>query len=61
MTGRQNRKLFVSRSPYNLGLDFEFEFSRLYTIYMDTIRTGEFYAERIEENQRYQILKSALK
>ncbi|MCB0837675.1 MAG: hypothetical protein KDD63_23045 [Bacteroidetes bacterium] len=57
LVGRKTRKLEVYKSPWGRGLDFNFTFSRLYTLYVDSARTGQYYVERVEENQRYQILK----
>lgn len=57
LLGRSINRLQTFRSPEELGTDFDFEPWRLYALYKDENEVGERYAERLEENVRFRILK----
>jgi hypothetical protein len=57
LEGRTVRKLQTYRSELAAGTSFEFVPYRLYTQYIDSAGPGSRYAERIEENKRFIVLK----
>lgn len=57
LDGRMVRKIQTWRSDVSLGTSYDFKISKLYTQYYDSTETGTRFAERIEENKRYLILK----
>lgn len=57
LTGRTVRKLQTYRSDISLGSNYNFIPYRLYTQYIDSAGPGTRYAELIEENNRFLVLK----
>lgn len=57
LLGRPISAIQVFRSDSFLYPDYDFKASRVYTQYLEPQATGDYYAERIEENQRYLVLK----
>lgn len=57
LLGREVNLLHVFRSDFDLGNNYEFELDRVWYQYEDPDRTGDYYAERIEENKRILVLK----
>ncbi|MEM6344511.1 MAG: hypothetical protein AAF927_11550 [Bacteroidota bacterium] len=57
LLGRTINAIQVFRSDSFLYPDYDFQPDRVYTQYLEPQTTGDYYAERIEENQRFLVLK----
>lgn len=57
LLGRPIVAVQVFRSDSFLYPMYDFKASRVYTQYLEPAETGDYFAERIEENQRYLVLK----
>ncbi|MEO0471284.1 MAG: hypothetical protein AAF206_16765 [Bacteroidota bacterium] len=57
LLGRSIRRVEVFRSDSILNTDFIWKIDRVYAHYFEPQENGDFFAERIEENQRILILK----
>ena len=57
LEGRTVRRLQTYRSEVASGSNYNFVPYRLYTLYLDPEGPGVRYAERMEENKRYLVLK----
>ncbi len=55
---RPIQRIQISRSDYSLGENFQFEPFRIWGQFLDTdAESGEYFAERIEDNTRYLVLR----
>ncbi|MEL6193200.1 MAG: hypothetical protein AAFR66_14175 [Bacteroidota bacterium] len=58
LDGRPIQRVQVSLSDYDLGTNYQFEPSRVWGQFLETnTESGEYFAERIEDNTRYLVLR----
>ncbi|MEZ4827404.1 MAG: hypothetical protein R3C61_14160 [Bacteroidia bacterium] len=57
LTGRKIYRLDIYHSDFDRGLDFDWKYYLLATVFFEPQTTGDYYAERSENNTRVQVLK----
>ena len=57
LSGRELHKIHVFRSEFDLGTNYDFVQNRVWALYKPQNIIGDYFAERIEENQRILVLK----
>ncbi|MDX2247829.1 MAG: hypothetical protein SF052_13675 [Bacteroidia bacterium] len=57
LTGRTVYRLDTYHSDFDRGLDFDWKYYLLGTIFYEPRETGDYYAERTENNVRIQVLR----
>ena len=57
LLGRPIRLIHTYRSELDLGQNYEFQIDRVWYQYVEPVDNADYFAERIEENQRVLVLK----
>ncbi|MDP5169055.1 MAG: hypothetical protein NWR72_02330 [Bacteroidia bacterium] len=57
LAGRTIHRLLVDRSDVSNGAEYQWERDRVWALYAPDSVNGDYYVERIEENQKVRILK----